>query len=201
MFAFRHTRAPYLTAVLSRNRMPRLLQWPLRRCCKSAKVPIRLAEADDLPAIVKIYNGSIPGRLATADTEPVTVESRRAWFAEFNPSLRPLWVMENDPGRITGWLSLRSFYGRPAYHATVEIAVYCAPSFQRQGVAWDLVQHALHAAPTLQIRTVLAFVLTHNMPSVALFAKAGFATWGQLPRVAELDGVERDLAIMGRRIA
>lgn len=181
--------------------MARLLQWPLRRCCKSAKVRIRFAEADDLPAVVKIYNGSIPGRLATADTESVTVESRRAWFADFNRSQRPLWVMDTEPGSIAGWLSLRSFYGRPAYHATVEIAVYCAASFQRQGVAWALLQHALDAAPALQIRTVLAFVFAHNLPSIALFEKAGFVTWGQLPRVAELDGVERDLAIMGRRVA
>ncbi len=47
---------------------------------------------------------------------------------------------------------------------------------------------------------MLAFVFAHNAPSVALFERAGFATWGRLPRVAELDGVERDLAILGRRI-
>jgi hypothetical protein len=29
----------------------------------------------------------------------------------------------------------------------------------------------------------------------------GFVTWGSLPRVAELDGVERDPAILGRRVA
>ena len=34
---------------------------------------IRHAGKADLPAIVDIYNASIPGRLATADTEPVTV--------------------------------------------------------------------------------------------------------------------------------
>ena len=38
---------------------------------------IRDAARDDLPAIVAIYNASIPGRLATADTEPVTVASRK----------------------------------------------------------------------------------------------------------------------------
>ena len=35
--------------------------------------------------------------------------------------------------------------------------------------------------------------------TLSLFAKAGFAIWGRLPRVAELDGIERDLAIMGKR--
>jgi len=30
--------------------------------------------------------------------------------------------------------------------------------------------------------------------------RAGFGQWGHLPGVAELDGIERDLAILGRRI-
>lgn len=161
----------------------------------------RLAEADDLAPIVAIYNASIPGRLATADTVPVSIEERRAWFADFDPSRRPLWVVD-EPGRgVVAWLSLRSFYGRPAYHGTVEVAVYCAPDRHRRGLARSLLAHALAAAPGLRIETLLAFVFAHNGPSVALFTAAGFAPWGLLPRVAELDGVERDLAILGRRVA
>ncbi|MDB6139126.1 MAG: Phosphinothricin acetyltransferase, partial [Verrucomicrobiaceae bacterium] len=41
---------------------------------------IRDATAEDLPRIVAIYNAAIPGRLATADTVLVSVESRRPWF-------------------------------------------------------------------------------------------------------------------------
>ncbi len=163
-------------------------------------VPIRLAQQHDLPAVVAIYNASIPGRLATADTSPVSIEERRAWFAEFDPARRPLWVFDDPAQGVVAWLSLRSFYGRPAYRATVEVAVYCAPARQRQGLARTLLAHALAAAPALAIRTVLAFVFAHNAPSVALFSRAGFAPWGLLPRVAELDGVERDLAILGLRL-
>ena len=41
---------------------------------------IRLAVESDLPAIIEIYNAAIPTRLATADLDSITVESRRAWF-------------------------------------------------------------------------------------------------------------------------
>jgi phosphinothricin acetyltransferase len=153
-----------------------------------------------LPDIVAIYNASIPGRMATADTEPVTVASRRAWFAEFDPARRPLWVHAERGRPIDGWLSLRSFYGRPAYHATVETGVYVAPDAQRRGVGRDLLAHALDTAPALGIRTLLAFVFAHNAASVSLFERAGFALWGRLPRVAELDRVERDLSILGKRL-
>lgn len=160
---------------------------------------IRHATAADLPAIVAIYNDSIPGRLATADTAPVSVDSRREWFAAFDPASRPVWVAEQD-GEVCAWLGLRSFYGRPAYHRTVEAAVYVAPARQRRGLARLLLAHALDAAPRLGIATLLAFVFGHNEASLALFREAGFADWGRLPRVAELDGVERDVVILGRRL-
>jgi len=167
-------------------------------------LPVRIRDAQpaDLSRIVAIYNAAIPGRMATADTAPVTVAGREAWFREFDPARRPLWVLTDLMGDgVAGWLSLRSFYGRPAYHATVEIAIYVEPSAHRRGVGRTLLAHALAKAPDLGIRTLLAFVFAHNAPSIALFEKAGFAAWGRLPRVAELDGVERDLAILGRRIA
>jgi phosphinothricin acetyltransferase len=164
-----------------------------------SQITIRIAAASDLPAIVDIYNASIPGRMATADTTPVTVEQRLAWFREFDPDRRPLWVAVDAGGTVQAWLSLRSFYGRPAYAATVEVGVYTAPGVQRRGLGRMLLAHASRKANDLKIKTFLAFVFAHNVPSIALFERAGFARWGLLPRVAELDGVERDLAILGWR--
>jgi phosphinothricin acetyltransferase len=163
-------------------------------------IRIRNAELADLAGIVDIYNASIPGRLATADTEPVTVEQRLSWFREFDPARRPLWVAEGPEPAVLGWLSLRSFYGRPAYAATVEVGVYTAPEAQGRGLGSALLRHALEASPALGIRTLLAFVFAHNASSIRLFEREGFGRWGLLPRVAELDSVERDLAILGRRV-
>ena len=57
-------------------------------------VTLRHAQAADLPEIVAIYNASIPGRMATADTEPVTVASREAWFRDFDPLYpRTYWLV------------------------------------------------------------------------------------------------------------
>ena len=162
-------------------------------------MPIRFATAADLPAIVSIYNASIPGRLATADTEPVTVAQREEWFRAFDPTVRPIWIHE-EGGVAAGWLGFRSFYGRPAYHRTVESAVYVSPAHQRRGIARALLAHALASAPGLGIANVLAFVFAHNHPSIELFQQQGFARWGLLPRVCEMDGSEYDVAILGRRL-
>jgi phosphinothricin acetyltransferase len=159
---------------------------------------IRDAREADLPAIVGIYNAAIPGRLATGDTEPVSVESRRSWLREHDDR-HPLWVSERD-GRIVGWLSVGAFYGRPAYAATAELSIYVDATVQRRGVATELMEHALARAPGLGLRTLLGFIFAHNGRSVALFRKFGFEQWAHLPRVAVLDGVERDLLILGRRV-
>ena len=162
-------------------------------------IRIRDAADADLPAIVEIYNASIPGRRATADTEPVSVESRRPWFHGHTATARPVWVAESD-GTVVGWLSFRSFYGRPAYRATAEISVYVAPTHQGRGVGGRLLSEAVRRSRDFGLKTLLGFIFAHNEPSLQLFEKLGFARWGCLPRVAELDGVERDLVIVGLRI-
>jgi len=164
-------------------------------------MPIRHAAPGDLPEIVSIYNASIPGRMATADLAPVSVAERRQWFAEFDPRRRPLFVScaDDDPAPVA-WLSMRSFYGRPAYDETVEVGLYTGPAARRRGHARALLGHAMTQAPSLGITTFLAFTFAHNAPSLALFRSAGFADWGFLPGVAKLDGVRRDVVILGRAL-
>jgi L-amino acid N-acyltransferase YncA len=164
-----------------------------------AAAALRHAREEDLPRIVEIYNTAVPHRLATADTSPVTVDARREWFRGHSADHDPLWVIE-DAGRVLGWLSLSPFYGRPAYGATKEVSVYVAPQSHRGGVASLLLGHALVEAPRIGVTTLLGFIFSHNVPSLRLFQKHGFERWGELPRVAVLDGIERSLSILGRRV-
>ncbi|MDM9580561.1 GNAT family N-acetyltransferase [Nostoc sp. GT001] len=161
---------------------------------------IRHAAETDLPVIVAIYNAAVPSRMATADLEPVSVESRLAWFKGRSPSQRPLWVIEID-GIIAGWLSFQSFYGHSAYSKTAEISIYIAPNFHRCGLGRQLLAQAINESPSLGIKSLVCFIFAHNQPSLKLFETFGFERWGHLPNIAELDSVERDLVIMGLRIS
>ena len=159
----------------------------------------RGATRNDLPQIVAIYNSTIPSRMVTADTQPVSVESRALWFEEHAPDHRPLWVVE-DAGRIAAWLSFSSFYGRPAYAKTSELSVYVHEAHRKRGLGSALLKSALAHAPALKVDRLLGFIFGHNQPSLVLFERFGFARWGELPGVAALDGIERDLVIVGRRV-
>jgi phosphinothricin acetyltransferase len=148
---------------------------------------------------VAIYNSTIPSRTVTADTEPVSVESRLAWFEEHTPERRPLWVVQ-EADRIVAWLSFSSFYGRPAYAKTAELSVYVHQDSRKRGLGSHLLKQALAHAPALKVDTLLGFIFGHNEPSLSLFSRFGFSRWGELPKVAALDGIERDLIIVGRRV-
>lgn len=161
---------------------------------------LRPATAADLPVIVAIYNATIPGRMVTADLEPVTVESRQAWFDAHQNPARPLWVLSDASGTIGAWLSFDTFYPRAAYDGTAMIAIYVATTHRRLGLGKRLLKEALTHAPALGLHTLLGYIFGHNEPSLRLFEAHGFIRWGNLPRVAVLDGVERDLVIVGRRI-
>ncbi|MDE5093442.1 MAG: GNAT family N-acetyltransferase [Trichodesmium sp. St11_bin5] len=160
---------------------------------------IRNAEAKDLTVIVKIYNSSIPSRIATGDLELISIENRISWYQEHSPDSRPILVVELD-GQVIAWLSFQSFYDRPAYQATAEISIYVAPEYKGQGIGKKLLSEAIYRRPQLGIKTLLGFIFAHNIPSLSLFNKFGFQHWGYLPKVADLDGIKGDLVILGLHV-
>ena len=160
----------------------------------------RNARQKDLCSIVEIYNSTVPSRKVTADTEPVSVESKQSWFDAHDTVKHPLWVFENNSGEIIGWASFQSFYGRPAYDATVEVSIYLAEKQRGKGLGKKILQFCMDNAPVFGIKTLLGFIFEHNTASINLFKQFGFDIWGRLPNIALLDGEEKGLHILGKRL-
>lgn len=163
-------------------------------------IHIRHSTIADLPRIVEIYNSTVAGRMVTADTEPVSVQSKERWFNEHTPGMRPLYVAEDESKNIVGWLSFQSFYGRPAYNATAEVSIYLDPAARGKGLGKTLLQYAIDCCDSLGIKTLMGFIFSHNEPSLKLFERFGFETWGNFPNIANLDGMERSVTIVGKRL-
>lgn len=156
---------------------------------------IRNATEADLPAIVDIYNQSIPGGWSTADTVPIRVEDRVEWFRKFNPAKRPIWVAEVD-GEIVGWTSLSSFYhDRPAYSATAEISVYVSTAYHRHGIGRRLKQWVIDQCPALGVTTLLSMHFDHNQATRRINESLGFEQMGHLTEIAVVQGHKRGLVI------
>jgi L-amino acid N-acyltransferase YncA len=158
---------------------------------------IRDAVEADLPAIIRIYNATVPTRMVTAELEPTTVEARLPWFREHSSEQYPFWVAESE-GRVIAWLDFKKFLPRAAYRGTVEISVYVDEKFRHRGIGQRLLEQAIARAPSLGITALVGLIFGHNEPSLKLFQRLGFERWGFLPGVAQLDGVERDLVVMGQ---
>jgi phosphinothricin acetyltransferase len=54
--------------------------------------------------------------------------------------------------------------------------------------------------PSLGIKTLIGYIFSHNEPSLRLFRSFGFEEWGKLPNIADMDGKEYSLSIVGKRI-
>ena len=156
------------------------------------------AAITNLPEIVAIYNSTVAGRMVTADTEPVTVASKEPWFYAHHAK-RPLWMI-TDADKTIGWASFQDFYGRPAYNGTAEISIYLHENARGKGYGKAVLQYAMQQCHLLGIKDLLGFIFEHNLPSIALFEKQGFEQWAKLPNIAVLDGIERSLMIVGKRL-
>ena len=164
-------------------------------------IRIRPATEADLPAIVDIYNQSIPGGWSTADTRPITVADLVEWFRKFTPGKRPIWVAERG-GRVVATTYLSSFYaGRPAYDATAEVSVYIATEAQKQGLGRRLKQFVIDQCPGLGVTTLLSMYFDHNLATRRINDSMGFQTVGHLTEIAVVQGQKRGLVIAALRIA
>ncbi|MBC8724647.1 N-acetyltransferase [Paraburkholderia sp. 31.1] len=164
----------------------------------------RDADEGDLPRIVDIYNHAVLTRECTCDLRPIDVESRVEWLRKHRGSRRPVWVaIDGDApsSPVAGYLSFDYFMNeREGYFVTADLAIYLHPDYHGKGLGRYLLDAAIRHAPSLGIEVLATTIFASNTASIRLFERAGFATWGVMPRVARLGDVERDLVMVGRRV-
>ncbi|WP_296194118.1 MULTISPECIES: GNAT family N-acetyltransferase [unclassified Psychrobacter] len=173
---------------------------------------VQLADKEDLPAILAIYNQSIAGKQATANLTPVTCAERQGWFDEhINSATRPIYIVKaTDAGAdrgaeqtvspIVAWGSFSDLYTRPAYHISTEISIYLHQEHHGQGLGNFLTRWMLTQAPSLGIQNVVALIFAHNQPSLGLFRKLGFEQWGYMPKVCDMEGFIADVVMLGKAV-
>jgi phosphinothricin acetyltransferase len=150
---------------------------------------IRTATEKDFSDIVAIYNHAVDEKYATADTEHVTVESRKNWFALHSPESYPIYVAEENK-EVIGWCSLSPHRpGRKALRNVAEISYYVHKDFRQKGVANTLIYYTLNEAGRLGFKNLISILLDVNKRSIYLLEKYGFEKWGHLPGIAEIDGL------------
>lgn len=161
---------------------------------------IRIFTADDLEAIIKIYNHAVDEKFATADTEYVTVESRTEWITQHSSDSYPIYVAEEND-EVIGWCSLSPHRpGRKALRTVAEISYYIHKDHRRKGVANSLITYTIEKAKQLGFNNLITILLDLNKPSIHILEKFGFEKWGHLPNIAILDGTTCGQFIYGKKL-
>jgi phosphinothricin acetyltransferase len=161
---------------------------------------IRTAESKDYFEIIKIYNHAVDEKFATADTEHVTVDSRKDWFAQHSPDSYPIYIAEEN-GEIIGWCSLSPHRpGRKALQKIAEISYYIHKDHRRKGTANSLINFTIDKARELGFTNLFTILLDLNKPSIHILEKFGFEKWGHLPDIAYINGTICGQFIYGKKL-
>lgn len=161
---------------------------------------IRQASANDYPDILRIYNQAVLTGGMTGDETPLSLDERRPWLALHDGKHYSLFVAEDD-GNILSYLALSPYrQGRSAFFNTAEISYYIDASARRQGLASQLMEHALQACEALELDTLIAILLAGNEPSMRLLEKHGFSEWGRMPEIGRLKSGTVDHLYYGRHV-
>ena len=161
---------------------------------------VRPARPGDLPRLTEIYNHYIVHTPITFDIDPVTVDDRRPWLAQFAESgPHRLFVAERDE-LVVGYAGSHQFRTKRANHTTVETPVYFAPEITGGGIGRARCAALLEALAGEDVRMALAGITVPNEASVAIHARFGFVPAGLLHEVGRKFGRYWDVLWMERRI-
>lgn len=158
----------------------------------------RIAEMEDAPAILEIYNEAVKTRHSCGHTSTITLISVIDWL-DASYDTRPMWVIEVSQ-KIIGWFSIQDFYGLPAFSRAIEVGIYLSPSAQNQGLASKSLVFLETFVRSVDVSHLVACIYKHNVNSIRLFEKNNYEQWGCLPSIASIDGNRHDLLLLGKQL-
>jgi len=162
-------------------------------------IEVRDAIADDLPAILEIYNDVIATSTAIYSDVPVTLEERRQWWRSRTAQGYPVLAARDAHG-VAGFATFGDFRAWPGYRFTVEHSVHVRANGRGQGVGTLLVQALLPRAAALGKHVMMAGVDADNAASIRFHERLGFERSGHLREVGYKFGRWLDLVFLQRRI-
>ena len=164
----------------------------------AASVPVRVRpmREDDAAAVLAIYAEGIATGTATFET---AAPAWAAWDAGHLGEHRH--VATDDGDAVVGWVAASPVSGRCVYAGVIEVSVYVASAGRGRGVGGALVAALVRSSEVAGVWTLEAGVFADNAASLALLGRHGFRRVGVRERIAERDGVWRDVVLLERRSA
>lgn len=161
---------------------------------------IARAQKEHLPEINDIYNQAINDGLRTAHLSPISEQERLEWFEHHDNEQFPIFVwLDNDT--VLGWLSVSPYRsGRDALSEVAEISYYVDYNRHGEGIASELMKHAIAYCSRASYRILVAILISGNEESIGLLHKFGFEESGRIKRAIHYKDIYRDHLYMSLNV-
>lgn len=163
---------------------------------------VRAARDSDLEHLVHIYNHYVAHTHSTFDVQPLTLEERRPWIAQFSRTGPHRLLVAEIGDDVVGYASSTTFRGKPAYATSVETTVYLDPRFtgRRIGaVLYGRLLEILKSEPG--VHRAVAGIALPNPASVALHERLEFVPVGTFHEIGLKFGRYWDVRWYERRLS
>ena len=163
-------------------------------------IRVRDANADNLPAMLAIYNEVVANSTAIYSFQPSTLEERREWFRVRSGGGWPvLAAVRGD--ELLGYASFAEFRGAwPGYRHSVEHSVYVRADCRHQGIGSALLSALLPIAAAMDKHVMIGGIDAANQGSLRLHERLGFQRVAHFREVGRKFGRWLDLVFMQRFI-
>jgi phosphinothricin acetyltransferase len=166
----------------------------------NAKVRVRVADEDDIPAIQEIYAHFVLNSSASFEEEAPTVAEMTARWQRIISRRMPFLVAIVGK-RVAGYAYGGPFRERSAYRYTIEDSIYIAPDMLGRGIGNALMSELITRCTNLGYRQMIAVIGdSTNAASLALHSRHGFRVIGALSSSGFKFGRWADTVLMQRSL-
>ena len=163
-------------------------------------IDVRAAIADDVPAMMAIFNEVVAHSTAIYNFKPSSLDERRDWFRVRTGAGWPVLAAERA-GELVGYASFAEFRGAwPGYLYSVEHSVYVRADCRQQGIGSALVQALLPIAAAIGKHVMIGGIDAANEGSLRMHERLGFQRVAHFREVGHKFGRWLDLVFVQRFI-
>lgn len=166
-------------------------------------VSVRDATIDDMVAVNRLYNATVPDTTVSWTETLEPLEHRVAWFEAQQREGRPVLVatLSTLDDEVIGFSSYGSFRGDgrwPGYRHTVEHTIHVDERCRGVGVGSALMTELLVRAARGGVHVVVGAVDGANDASLGFHERLGFVEVARMPEVGRKFGRWLDLVFVQR---
>ena len=133
---------------------------------------IRMARAEDIPAILDIYAPYVLTTTATFEYTVPTYEDFSARFADITKQFP--WLVWEEGGKVLGYAYASAPFTRAAYQWCAEPSIYLSPEIQGKGIGKQLYTVLEELLRRQGYRVLYALITQENHASIAFHEKLGY---------------------------